>query len=56
MTFRLCHIDTDNSLCDAELPQWNIRIIRDRANYGCAWILMIHLGTRIVEIASGKGK
>ncbi len=56
MKVRMCHIDkeSDESIgLEAERPEWKIRILGPK-EYGC-WILMIHLGTRIIEIATGEG-
>ncbi len=55
--FRLCKIDTEGCEklgLEPEVSRWAIRIL-PKSEYG-VWILMIHLGTRVIEIATGEGK
>ena len=54
---RLCHIDTEGDPelgLEPEQPRYAIRIL-PKSEYG-AWIVMIHLGTRVIELATGEGK
>jgi len=53
---RLCKIDTigEPSLgLEAERPKWGMKLL-PKSEYG-AWILMIHLGVYVIELATGEG-
>lgn len=56
MKIRLCHIDTESIPeigLEAEQPWYGFRLLHPK-EYGC-YVLMIGLGNRVIEIATGKG-
>lgn len=54
--FRICKIDTqaDESIgLEAEQPRWGFKLL-SKKDYG-VWILTIHMGIYVIELATGEG-